>query len=260
MTTRIPMFAAAVATLFAVVACGGGGGGSASSAPPVVNASPGGIWVGTDSLTGMQITGIVDEAGEAHFIRADGTQYVGTVVTNGNSFTASFQGMTQFGSTFPDGSIHGTGVMTGAVQERQSISATDTFTTDAGTTTNGSLTLNFNSMYDLPSSLATISGNYTDTASGAVMSISASGAITSQDPTTGCVLNGQVTIIDPTYNAYAISVSISSCTGTAAAVNGATFTGLGAINNSVAPEQLVTGVSGPYGGNTYAFVNILNRT
>src|SRR5579859_2977249 len=87
-----------------LVACGGGGGGyGGGSSPPVQNAPPGGIWTGIDPVSGLQVEGVVDEAGEGEFIRSDGVQYVGTVVTAGNSVSASFQGFVPFGSMFPDG-------------------------------------------------------------------------------------------------------------------------------------------------------------
>src|ERR1035437_8606215 len=74
-----------------LTACGGGGGGSTPA--PISNASPGGIWQGTDSITGLSIYGIITESGEFRFLRADGSQYFGTVTTSGNNISGSFGGI-----------------------------------------------------------------------------------------------------------------------------------------------------------------------
>jgi hypothetical protein len=246
------------AALILMTACGGGGSTSSGGTTP--NASPGGIWNGTESSTGLAITGIVDEAGEFHFIRSDSTQYVGTASTAGNAISASFDGYTEVGTTFADGSTHGTGSLSGTIQERTSISSTTQFTTDAGTSSNGTLSLTFNSLYNLASSLATISGNYTDPNSGDVISITGAGAVTWQDAATGCVGNGTISIIDAAYNAYRVQFSYASCTGAAAVLNGVAFSGLGTLDNTVSPEQAIVGVTGQANGATYAVVLSLNRS
>jgi hypothetical protein len=56
-----------------------------------------------ESTAGLSVTGIVDEAGELHFIRSDATQYVGTATTAGNAISASFLGYAPFGFQFADG-------------------------------------------------------------------------------------------------------------------------------------------------------------
>jgi hypothetical protein len=53
-----------------LVACGGGGSGSTPTAQ-ILGASPAGIWRGTDSTTGLEVVGLIDELGEAEFLRAD---------------------------------------------------------------------------------------------------------------------------------------------------------------------------------------------
>src|ERR1700686_1054554 len=154
-----------------ISACGGGGNTSTDIGGMTMNALPGGIWTGTESNTGLSVTGIVDEAGEFHFIRSDGTQYVGTATTTGAAISASFDGYAPFGTTFADGSTHGMGTLSGTINERVSISSTTQFRTDNGTSSSGTLSLTFDSLYNFASSLATISGNYTDPKSGDVISI-----------------------------------------------------------------------------------------
>jgi hypothetical protein len=68
-------------------ACGGRGGDSPLIAP--TNASPGGIWRGTESVSGLQVVGLADKTGEFHFIRTDHVQEVGTATVSGNNVSAN---------------------------------------------------------------------------------------------------------------------------------------------------------------------------
>ncbi|HYL01208.1 MAG TPA: hypothetical protein VEU78_08430 [Steroidobacteraceae bacterium] len=237
--------------------CGGGGGYGGGPNPQ--NASPGGIWSGTDSDSPLQVTGIIDESGNLRFIRADGVQYVGTATTSGNSISAHFDAYTPFGSAFADGSTHETGSLSGTIDARVSITASTQSMTDKGTPSNGTLALTFNPLYDQASSLAAIAGNYVEAGSGTAVSIGANGAIFSQDATTGCVVNGTVAIINASYDAYAVQATYASCTGADAVLNGITFSGLATLNTSVSPMQLIAGVTGSGGGTTYAIVDTLNH-
>ena len=244
--------------LCALSACGGGGYGGGGT--PMTNASVGGIWGGTDPVSGLAMVGLVDEQGEFHFIRADGAQYVGNASVSGTAVMASFDGYTPLGTTFPDGSTHGTGSLSGSVSERVSISANTQFMTDAGSNSSGALSLAFNSLYNTPSALTTISGNYTDPSSGDVITINSDGAITWQDPATGCVGNGTISIINASYNAYRVQFDYANCTGQAAVLNGVQFSGLATLNTTASPQQAIAGVTGTAGGVTYSVVITLNRS
>ena len=242
-----------------LVACGGGGGGA--SAPPVTNQSAGGIWTGTDTLSGgKSVVGIITETGEFHFIANGGVQYVGQLTTSGANGSGSFDGYTQFGTTFADGSTHGTGSVTGTVQERTSLSASTQFTTDRGAVTNDSLSLKFNALYNRASSLSVLAGNFTSTTTGVVFSVTSTGVITAQDAATGCVLNGTASIIDASYNVYGVTLSYSNCIGQYATFNGGQLSGVGTLDNSGSPEQLIVAVSGVVGANRVAITDVLNRT
>jgi hypothetical protein len=230
--------------------CGGGG---------TNNASPGGIWNGTDTDSPLPVTGIVDESGRMRFIRQDGVLYVGTAMTSGNSISASFDAYTPFGTTFSDGSSHETGMLSGTIEPRVSITGSTQSTTDNGSVSQGTLTLTFNQLYDQPSSLGAIAGNYVQAGSGTAVSIDANGAIFSQDATTGCVVNGNATLIDASYDAYSVQATYASCTGAAAVLNGITFSGLATLDTSVSPMQLLAGVSGSGAGVTYAIVYALTH-
>ncbi len=249
--------ASACVALVMAVAAGCGGTEQGTLVP--AETSVGGIWQGTDSGTGLSVTSIVDEKGDFHIIRSDLTQFVGVLASSNDSVSGSFDGFAQLGTTFPDTSTHGKGSLTGVLAQRSALTLNYTFTTDLGAGSSGTLNLSFNALYNVHSSLATISGNYTDPSSGATVSISGSGAITSQDATTGCVLNGQVSLVDTNYNAYKVAYSYASCTGNAAVLNGVQFTGLATFNNGSVPQQFVVAVTGSSGTNTLALVVTLNR-
>jgi hypothetical protein len=229
--------------------------------PPAAKASPGGIWRGTDSISGFPVVGIVDESGDFQFIRTDYVQYVGTATVSAtNSVTSTFEGFTPLGYQFSDGSTHGTGTVSGALKERTSMSLTTTFKTDTGTTTsNGTLDLTFDTQYNRASALTTIAGNFLNPKSGAVVTVSSNGTVFSQDAASGCVLNGTVSIINASYNAYRVQFSYASCTGQSAALNGVQFSGLATLDNAASPEEALVGVTGQVGNVKLAVVYDLSR-
>lgn len=248
---------AAVASLLTLLAsCGGGGGAN----PMPTNASAGGIWRGTESTSGLQVVGLVDEAGEFHFIRSDNVQYVGSASVAGNALTANVEGFVPFGFEFPDGSTHGTGTISATIQARSTIDASTQFQTDAGTASNGTLSLTFDALYNRASSLTTISGNFTNPQTGVVVTVGSDGSVFSQDPSTGCVLNGTVTVIDAAYNAYRVQYDYANCAGQTAALNGVQFSGLATLDNTVTPERVLIGSTGQSGSVKYAAVITLDRT
>ena len=232
----------------------GGGGGSTG------NATPGGIWRGVDSVSGLQVTGLVDESGNFHFLRGDNVQYVGTTVVTGTSLTANFDGIVPVGFTFADGSHHGTGSISATIQARKTISATTTFKTDSGNSSTGTLNLTFDGLYNRTSSLTTLSGNFINAANNAVLTVGTNGALFSQDAASGCVLNGSASLINATYNLYKVQFDYAMCTGQNSVLNGVQLTGVATLDNTVAPERIVAGVTGQSGNITYSVVLQLNRT
>lgn len=245
LNARTILVAAALATL---AGCGGGGGSGSGSAPTAgapaapVNASPGGIWSGTDQATGLSLIGLVTETGEFHFIRSDDTQYFGTLAMSGRSANGNLTGVTAVGYVFPDGSVTGTGTFSGTVQARASMTGSVRFTTQRGETATGGVTMNFNSVYNQSSSLAKISGNYRDPDTGAVINVNSNGVVFSQDSLTGCVLNGNISLIDGNYNAYRVQYSFSSCRSPYTRLNGTTARGLGTLDTTSSPNRAVIGV------------------
>jgi hypothetical protein len=251
----------AAGVAFLLTSCGNGGnstvlgGGGASTA----NATPGGIWRGNESVSGLQVTGLVDESGNFHFLRADGVQYVGTAVVTGDSLTANIQGIVPVGFVFSDGSHHGTGSITATIQARKTIAATTQFQTDLGSSSAGTLNLTFDAVYNRASSLTTLSGNFTNPANNVVLSVGTDGTLFSQDATSGCVLNGSASVINTSYNAYKVQFDYANCVGQASALNGVQFTGLATLDNTVVPERIIAGVTGAANNVTYSVVLQLNR-
>ena len=235
----------------------GGGGGSGGSTS---NASPGGIWRGTDSVSGLQVTGLVDESGNFHFVRGDDVQYIGTAVVSGTSLTANFDGIVPVGFLFADGTHHGTGSLAATIQARKTITASTTFKTDAGNSSTGTLDLTFDGLYNRASSLTTLSGNFTNATDKAVLTVGTNGALFSQDATTGCVLNGTASLINATYNLYKVQFDYASCAGQNSVLNGVQLTGVATLDNTVVPERIVAAVTGQSGNITYSVVLQLNRT
>lgn len=243
--------------------CGGGGAadsgasGGGTVTPPVANASPGGIWQGTDPISNLPVTGLVTESGELRFLRSDGAQYIGTVTTSGNSVAGSYSGYVPVGSVFPDGSTQGTGSLSGTVSARQSFSATLQFTTSKNSRSTGTGTFSFNTLYNSGSSFQKIAGNYTDRTTGATVNVNGTGVIFSQDSVTGCIINGAVSIINSNYDAYAISYTFGSCRGSYTYLNNTTATGLAFLDTTATPNVAYIGVSNASAG--YVLTQALPR-
>jgi hypothetical protein len=88
------------------------------------------------------------------------------------------------------------------------------------------LNLAYQASYDDNSSLARIAGTYRESHGflTGVLSIASNGRLFLQDPASGCVLNGQVAVINPDFNAYDFQFSYANCKD--AKLNGAKFSGL----------------------------------
>jgi hypothetical protein len=236
-------------------------GSNSSSSSSSTNASAAGIWTGTDSATGLALIGFVDSNGKADFILADGVQYTGTAQVAGAALALSLEGYPQFGAQFSDGSTYGVGTFNGSVSSGNSISGTLSLTTSDNTTSTSSWSLTFSSLYDTASPLSAVTGTYADSASavsagldplsGASITISSTGAISSQGGANGCVLNGTVSNGDSSYDVYEVAYTYENCTGTYATLNGVQFTGLADNNPNESPAEVVIGVTGENATGTY---------
>ena len=222
--------------------------------PMPTNASATGIWGGKDSVTGLNVAGYVDSAGEAVFIRSDGVQFAGATQVSGNTLVAAVVGYTNFGSTFKDGSTYGLGTLNGTVANGSTLTLSLSFTTNAGTSETGSWNLTFSTLTNSGSSLSTISANYTDTASGSVISISGNGVMTGQNPANSCVVNGMITVINSSYDIYQVSLTYENCTGSYAVLNGLQLTGLAVFNPNTSPTQMTISIAGASSGGKFGIV------
>ena len=237
---------------FTLTACSGGGGDAAPSSPPVVNQSIGGIWTGTDN-SGNSIVALATETGEFHFLDlTNDAQGFGTgSVANGNTVALTYTIVPALNDTLPDGSTSGACTGTGTVQQRQSLSVGISCTTSASSWT-GSATLTYDATYDRDSSLALVGGNYEDF--GDVLTINSNGVLFEQSATSGCVLNGQLSIINPSWNAYDVAFTVSNCQGTQSVLNGSAWDGIAALELEGGSETLIAAFTGTVQGKTFSIV------
>jgi len=267
--------------LAVVSACGGGGGsgGGTPPPPPPTNQSPGGIWTvqyveSTGPNTGdtIQARALVTETGNLFYAGINTTNGCATVgfgqvAVNGSSVAGSTEDTIVLFSqnaganttcTYPDGSINGTSTLSGTVAQRSSLALTVTSTTSGGMALGSEAhTWSYSNLYSETPSLSTLAGNYSDGPD--TFTISSNGTIFEQDPATGCVVNGQVSIVNPLYNGYSFSFTYSSCTGSAAVLNGVTATGLGYYDDSVSPNEVVLGLHVTVDGQTVVVAGILPK-
>jgi hypothetical protein len=260
-------------------ACGGGSSSGSSTPPPVVNKSVGGIWttqytVTSGTNTGDTINGLAIATEQGDFVTfaknaTNGCASVGfgqgSVTGTSVSGTADWA-LVQYTTipgvvancTEPDGTTSGTTVLTGTVAQRATLTLTGTDTTSAGTVYPATtLTWTYDSLYALTPSLSMIAGNYTDGTD--TLTISSNGAVFEQDPTTGCVVNGQLTIPNSSYNAYSFSVTYANCTGAYSVFNGTTATGIGAYDNTVTPNELDAGWHGTVNGQMHVYIGVFPK-
>ena len=77
--------------------------------------------------------------------------------------------------------------------------------------------------------------------------------------TSGCTYTGQISVINPSYNLYSVSITASGCTGNYAVLNGLTEQGLATVDSTVTPNVLTLGssVTLPTGG---TYINDFDST
>ena len=157
----------------------------------------------------------------------------GTVQVNGSAVTGSGTIHAAPGTPFVDGStVSDVTISAGTASEGNSLDLT---VGAAGVSVEVSTT--FDAVYDRGSNLATVEGVYTtfdifgDPAS---FSVDANGVITSQS-TTGCISNGQISVIDSNFNAYDVTLDVTLC----GALDGM-YDGLGLTQDENATDDVFT--------------------
>jgi len=132
---------------------------------------------------------------------------VGTSITSESNFTGNLK------AYLPDGEAFAivNGEISGSFVEREQISGTSRF--EDGTP-GGTFLYNYDPTYEIPSSLNSIAGLYSGTNEegnfAEVFTIDASGAVTGFDAD-GCVVNGDIKLVDTRYTIYEIQLVISAC-------------------------------------------------
>lgn len=224
-----------------MVGCGGNSGScsygssygsSAGCAAPLVTGD--GYYEGTlispGAAQGTPVVAIIAENGDGAISAQDGTYYRLNVSLPQNNVSGTFYGISQ-GANFPNGSKATSG----------SISATATASGLSGTlsvqTAAETLSLSFDTVYNLSSSLATLAGPWSYTANGFSLSVTIrpDGTFSGMD-SNNCSYTGAFTLIDPNFNAYSESYARLCSSG----VN-VTFTGLATYfpsNGNTSPAEI----------------------
>src|ERR1700722_8690824 len=94
-------------TSLLILLAGCTGSDSDTGTSTTTNQSAVGFWSGTDSVTGLAVTAIVNSSGEAALLRSDGAQFAGAAQVSGSSLAVAADGYSNFTSTFSDGTTTG---------------------------------------------------------------------------------------------------------------------------------------------------------
>ena len=240
LSPRLLVTALAAAASLALAACNSTSDDGSNS----TTQSATGIWSGSDSVTGMSVTALINSGGQATFIRSDGVQFDGSVQVSGSTLAATVDGYPDYSSTFSDGTTYGIGTLSGTVSTGDTLTATLTFTTNGNTSITGNWSLSYESLSDTASSVTAISGDYTDAATGASITLSTTGSISGTNASNGCTVSGSVATADTTHNIYEVAYSYANCTGGYASLNGVQLTGLATINPTLSPVQVLAAAAG----------------
>ncbi len=230
--------------------------GCSSSTPPLTNQALGGFWRGTDG-DGLAIQGLSTDDGRLHWQMGIGTiqqnpvpgpvpfpfplpvqpQAFGTISAIGSAVTINYTLVVPRSLALSDGSTSAICAGTGTIEQRQSLTVSVDCVTSLGAEYSDSILLrHVTSVGGSGSALMVVAGNYEHRNS--ILNISGNGVIFEQDPATGCVINGQVGIIDAQFNVYDISITYSNCLGSRAVLNGTTHVGLATYFSNEAIAEL----------------------
>jgi len=248
MDKRFSSFLVVTFTSVVLAGCGGGSGGSSAPAStPIIDSAVGGIWEGTTTLTDgtkYETAGFITEEGELRFITEDGAQQVGTISSTGSAINASITEYTAI-------SAPTSGTVTGTINSRNTLTGSAKF----GGVTTSTFDFKYDPIYDRGSSLAVVSGIYSDTDGAGyteTYTIDSDGIITGSD-TDGCVFGGAVSILNSNYNMYRVELSVSNC----ADLDGL-YKGLGALSDTHGSQNdtFIISLTGP----AYVITGFVPRT
>jgi len=240
MLHRLRVLAPLLVAIAGLYACGGGGGGGGATAPtptvpppppPPVPTNMGGIWEGTSNTSGLilNFAGVITENRVGRFFDDNGTQYIlSNISGNDGNVAIDFTAVAQFGFVFLDGSTLTTGSLTGTVVERTSFNGNYSIATGES----GTISLTYNSIYDRDSSFDKLTGMWDEDGFG-ILTFNPDGSFFEQD-TFGCVFDGQASIIDPAYNVYSLTMTVSLC----GAGSDGDYSGLGVLTDFNATDDV----------------------
>jgi hypothetical protein len=228
---------------------------------PAVNESPAGIYFGQFTTTiganpvSIDVTGIVSEQGQIQLLLPIDTQrhYAGEIQADGAALTGTLTEYRGSLGRFMGISALESAMLSGTVSTADSLSGTYSSALDEGR-----FLMEYLPSYETGSSLDLMVGVWTfdmAAAGGAAYNVTwdieANGAIFGTD-TSGCVFSGNVSLIDNRYNAYRISVGVTSC-----GVLDGQFGGLAYLSAGLGPDlnRMTVGISNP----VYAFATILQK-
>jgi len=235
MSTRNRM--ALIGLAITMAACGGGGreavvGSFPGSPPPPPPTNVGGVWEGSmfnnnSGLTFEAIGVAVENSRDGRLANDQGLQFrLGSISGSAGDVSAGVTAMAPPGTAFMDGSTTTFGQLTGTVVEHTSFDGE--WSLNSGET--GTITMSYNALYERGSDLARTVGSWMDSF-GVVYNIDATGIVFAQDAF-GCVYDGAVEILYASYNAYAVTLTVSNCPGT----NG-TYFGRGVLADEVGTDD-----------------------
>jgi hypothetical protein len=193
-----------------------------------------GVYEGTLTNSATQqetpVIAIIDENGDGSMAGQDGTYYRLNVAQAANNVSGSFHGYSQ-AADFPNGSQSDTGSIAAAITQP---GLSGTLTDQAGNTE--TLSLNFDNVYTLSSSLPTLAGTWSMSANGLNLTatIQTDGTFSAVD-SNSCSYSGAFGLIDVNFNAYSVYY-VRSCNGTSL-----TFSGLASYfpaAGSTTPAQI----------------------
>lgn len=210
--------------------------------PPLV--WPAGTWRGADAA-GREVLLLVSVGGIFQFV--DGAHNQGSGYLAPETRVASpFDLVTPIDQPFADGSTLANCNFSGSAVLRASMDLDLSCKTRGGLEFAETLALEFDPVYDRDASLETVAGNYR-TLNENVLSIAPDGLLYLQDAATGCVVNGEVTVITASSNLYNVVLQYDSCTGPDERLNGSRFDGFAQLDDTAPPEALVIAVIGGVG-------------
>jgi len=199
---------------------------------------PSGIYEGTltDNVTQttVAITGILDENGNG-ILSATGGKYfrLSQINTAGDSVFANFIEYSSSGA-FANGTDSTTGSLSGSITS-PGLQATVTSTGNDTAT----LSLNYDNIYGIPSSLPTLAGSFTSSTTTPTVSltINSNGSFTGSD-SNACTYNGYFSLIDPQVNAYSETYTLSCASVVTSYTGLADYVPASGSGTSATPEQI----------------------